>query len=501
LGVSLNKTFYHDLDNDGKDEILISTVGSANYKDSLSGMHDHSAYILALDHKLDFCFKPVEFPGDFTFCLNFPYIAEGISFIGSFIQSFGSEHNIIPQVQIRDINGKLLYKRLIGNQFRGLDCSILPLMQKNGKTKIAVIIPDKGISILGSNLEDKKATKLKTGKSNLAYAFDADCDGDEEIITHGINPGEFYIFRNDLSHKVVFNVDPEQGVVSFQNILRGKENPGFLMQKGNHWYTYEYGFNPSFYWQYPFYLATYLSVLLFILMIRNLQRIQLRKKYETEKKMAELQLLSLRNQMDPHFTFNVLNTIGSVILQNKGDESYDLLMKFSKMIRTTINSANKICRPLTEELNFVKNYLELQQFRHAGYFIYQIAVDPEVNTQQPVPKMILQTYVENALKHGIIPRKGGGELLISVKKVNTCLELSVQDNGIGRRQAKINGSTSTGVGLSILNQYYQVLNRDNINPITEEFIDLTDEHGHPAGTRVVVCIPEGFVFPGISLSN
>jgi LytS/YehU family sensor histidine kinase len=212
--------------------------------------------------------------------------------------------------------------------------------------------------------------------------------------------------------------------------------------------------------------------------------------------MTELQLLSLRNQMDPHFTFNVLNTIGSVILQNKSDESYDMLMKFSRMIRTTISSANKICRSLEEELSFVKNYLELQQFRYQGNFMYQIDLDPVVDTRDTVPKMILQTYVENALKHGLLPRKEGGVLKVEIYRRSNYLELSVTDNGVGRQQAKVNGTVSTGVGLTILNQYYQVLNRRNTRPITEEFIDLFDEFGNPAGTRVVVCIPEGFVFPG-----
>jgi sensor histidine kinase YesM len=173
-----------------------------------------------------------------------------------------------------------------------------------------------------------------------------------------------------------------------------------------------------------------------------------------------------------------------------------MLMKFSRMIRTTISSANKICRSLEEELSFVKNYLELQQFRYQGNFMYQIDLDPVVDTRDTVPKMILQTYVENALKHGLLPRKEGGVLKVEIYRRSNYLELSVTDNGVGRQQAKVNGTVSTGVGLTILNQYYQVLNRRNTRPITEEFIDLFDEFGNPAGTRVVVCIPEGFVFPG-----
>jgi LytS/YehU family sensor histidine kinase len=110
--------------------------------------------------------------------------------------------------------------------------------------------------------------------------------------------------------------------------------------------------------------------------------------------------------------------------------------------------------------------------------------------------MTLQTYVENALKHGLIPRKGGGRLLIEISRESAGIRLKVEDNGVGRQQAKINGTVSTGVGLSITGQYYALLNRENEHPITETFTDLFDEEGKAAGTRVEVFIPEGFLFPG-----
>jgi hypothetical protein len=483
-----------DIDGDGLVEITVTNYGPGNIKDTTLPMQDTCSYVIVLDNNLNFLFPPIVSPGTFSgisnqflFFGNKYYI---VSYWGYNTQSPG-----LPAIKIFDIRGKLLHERSFPFEARTKFKSLSIIAGKTGNGYPILSPHYDQFELFDLQLNPIKKLNIKNGSRKLEF-FDFDQDGEKEAYFEMAKPGEWCILRSSLKHPVVFNTHFSEREPSIYPILRGINNPQFCLQLDNHQYIYEYAFNSVFYWQYPVYLVIYLSVLLFILMIRNLQRIQLRKKYETEKKMAELQLLSLRNQMDPHFTFNVLNTIGSVILQNKGDESYDLLMKFSKMIRTTINSANKICRPLAEELNFVKNYLELQQFRHAGYFIYQIVIDPEINTQQPVPKMILQTYVENALKHGIIPRKGGGELLISVKKVNTCLELSVQDNGIGRQQAKINGSTSTGVGLSILNQYYQVLNRDNTHPITEEFIDLFDEQGNVAGTRVVVCIPEGFVFPG-----
>jgi hypothetical protein len=499
LGGHIGNFDVADIDRDGLAEIAVSNYGPGNIKDKTLPMQDSCSYVIVLDNDLEFLFPPISSPGRFSGIGN-QFLCSGDRYYIVSYWGFNTQSPGLPAIKIYDISGKLIRERSFPFEARTKFKSLSIIAGKNGN-EYPILSPHYDqFELFDLQLNPIKKLKLKNGSRKLEF-FDFDQDGEKEIYFEMAKPGEWCILRSSLKHSVVFKTHFSEREPSIYPILRRDNNPQFCIQLDNHQYIFEYAFNSAFHWQYPVYLVIYLSVLLFILMIRNLQRIQLRKKYETDKKMAELQLLSLRNQMDPHFTFNVLNTIGSVILQNKGDESYDLLMKFSKMIRTTINSANRIVRPLEEELNFVRNYLELQQFRHAGYFTYLIEVDPGINTQQPVPKMILQTYVENALKHGLVPRKGGGELLISVKKVNTSLELSVQDNGIGRQQAKINGSTSTGVGLSIINQYYQLLNRDNTNPITEKFIDLFDEQGNAAGTRVVVCIPEGFVFPGSPVEN
>lgn len=501
LGANIGEAFYKDFDGDGVDEIVVNTIATGNYRNSGEILHDHSAYIMAFNHHLEFCFKPIEFPGDYSICHNLPYAEKGNYYIATYFQPTSTENVHMPQVQLRDIRGNLIRKRLISEWADAKDCNLTVLTQSNGDNTMVLIIPEKEISVLNAELKDIATVSVLTKKNGAVYNFDADNDGDEELILYASKPGEFYLFRNDLSHKATFTVAPQNGGVYFLKILKGNGQSAFLMQNGNFIHTFAYGFNPQFYWQYPVYAGIYLAVLIFILVIGSLQRIQLKKKYETEKRMTELQLLSLHNQMDPHFTFNVLNTIGSVILQNKSDESYELLMKFSKMIRSTLHSSERISRPLKDETEFVQNYLELQQTRYQELFRFNLEIAPSIDLSQPVPKMVLHTYVENALKHGLVPRKRGGELLISVVKREKHLEISVRDNGVGRRQATLNGSTSTGVGLSIISQYYKVLNRKNLSPITEEFIDLFDDQGNAAGTRVVVRIPDGFVFPGSPVDN
>ncbi len=501
LGVSIGKVKYFDLDADGIDELILGTTASANSRDSGSGMNDHSAYIAAMNHNLEFLFKPVAFPGDYHTSYNFPYVENGKAFIGSFLQQYGSEKHIKPQIQIRDIHGKLIRYRESDENFRGPQFSVINLQQKNGNTCLLKVMTEKGIILLDQHLRDQRSIDLKSSEFTENVVFDADNDGNDELLLQSNQTDRYHIVSHDLRNISTFTVEKGEGLISLSMILNGDDPPLFSLSRGIYNYQFSYSFNIYYYWKYPFFISIYLSVFLLLLLIRNHQRNLLRKKFETEKKLAELQLLSLRNQMDPHFTFNVLNTIGAAILQNKNEESYNLLLKFSRMIRTTVSSSDQIYRSLQEELDFVKNYLDLQIIRCNGSFSYTVEMDQTIDPVQPVPKMILQTYVENALKHGLIPKKSGGLLKISAVREEQRISLTIEDNGIGRQQAQINGTLSTGVGLKIMRQYYELLNRNNQFHITEEFSDLYDENGKAAGTRVVICIPEGYIFAGSPLRS
>jgi LytS/YehU family sensor histidine kinase len=120
---------------------------------------------------------------------------------------------------------------------------------------------------------------------------------------------------------------------------------------------------------------------------------------------------------------------------------------------------------------------------------------------QLIPKSCLQTYVENALKHGIAPLKQSGEIKIGITKQEKNLEIKVRDNGVGRANSSKTSSQSTGRGLKIMHQYYELFNKANKENISEEFIDLTDSEGNPTGTEVIIRIPDDFRFSLSSVSN
>jgi len=166
------------------------------------------------------------------------------------------------------------------------------------------------------------------------------------------------------------------------------------------------------------------------------------------------------------------------------------------MLRSILNSSDIVSRTIQEELDFVQNYLEIQKSRFKNLLDYSITVESGINYEIIIPKSSIQTYVENAVKHGLSLKPDGGKVSIHISQSSGYLNISITDNGIGRKHASEMPSSSTGKGNSIMRQYYQLLNRSNKNPIREEFIDMYDEKGNAIGTQVLIGIPDNFNFPG-----
>ncbi|MCX6305675.1 MAG: histidine kinase [Bacteroidetes bacterium] len=261
--------------------------------------------------------------------------------------------------------------------------------------------------------------------------------------------------------------------------------------------SFEILIRPAF-WQTWWFLLLFVMVLagFFFWMgtlVMGIRKRQMQEKLESEKKIAELQLISIRNQIDPHFTFNAMNSIASVILKEEKEKAYSFFVKLSNLIRQVLTSGDKVTRTLAEELVFVQNYLEIEKLRFGDSFQFRINIIQPVNLEQEVPKMVIQTYAENALKHGLLNKKdGNGELVITIGEEGNNLHLEIEDNGIGREQARLIGQKSTGRGMMILNFYYDFFDRYNEHKIIHEVTDLFTEHNKPAGTKVTVIIPTGF---------
>jgi hypothetical protein len=156
-----------------------------------------------------------------------------------------------------------------------------------------------------------------------------------------------------------------------------------------------------------------------------------RKQLRFEKQQAELKQKLLRSQMNPHFMFNTLNAINQYIQTNKGLEASDYLAQYAKLMRQILENSAVEFVSLETEIEFLGNYLDMQQLRFEKSFTYTIKVDNSIDSEQfEIPPMIAQPFIENAIEHGV---RGmvGGEIRVHFSFINNTLTLTVSDNGKG----------------------------------------------------------------------
>lgn len=209
---------------------------------------------------------------------------------------------------------------------------------------------------------------------------------------------------------------------------------------------------------------------------------------EAQEKIGELKVAALRSAMNPHFVFNTLNSIQYFILKNDQLNAVNYLSTFSKLIRSILHNSMHSKIRLAEELEQLKNYVQLELLRFEGKFDFLLVLDEDLDVENiEVSSMIIQPYVENAILHGLNAKIGKGLLKISVKDEGSSLLFEIEDNGIGRKAASkhsfVNSLTHKSLGTSITEERLRLINKRN--GATVEIEDLYTE-GIATGTRVKV---------------
>jgi sensor histidine kinase YesM len=203
---------------------------------------------------------------------------------------------------------------------------------------------------------------------------------------------------------------------------------------------------------------------------------------------------SVIRQFDPHFTFNVLSSVGSLIMSGEKELAYDYLIKFSALLRSLLTEGSVIIKPISEELDFVRQYCEVQKLRFGERFNWSIVVNDNVNIARKVPKLTIQIFVENAIKHGLERKKEGGKIEVILSNKDSCMEIRIIDNGIGREASRRQNTRGTGNGLKILTGLFENIDNGNKERATIELIDLFDDLNQPCGTEAKIIVPEDYHF-------
>jgi sensor histidine kinase YesM len=208
--------------------------------------------------------------------------------------------------------------------------------------------------------------------------------------------------------------------------------------------------------------------------------------YSMNEQLSKAKLEALQSQMNPHFIFNCINSIDALIQSNDKYHATMYLNKFAKLIRNILDSSKQDTISLTKDLDTLKLYIEMEQFRHENKFIAGIKAE-EVLLQDDykVPPLIVQPFVENAILHGLRNKEGNeGILRVEIKKVNDKIQYSITDNGIGRKAAgKIMQNKESHYGMQMSYDRIKLFNKEET--VSVQVNDLYNANA-PSGTEVIV---------------
>jgi len=183
------------------------------------------------------------------------------------------------------------------------------------------------------------------------------------------------------------------------------------------------------------------------------------EKWQLAAEMKDAQLGSLKSQIKPHFIFNTINNIRSLILEDK-EKARDMLLNFSDLFRYALKNTDQSKVELKEELEIVNQYLELLSIQYEDKLHYQIQVDEGLETVE-IPPMMLQLLVENAIKHGISQFKEGGSVLINIERKEGVLTIQVRNTGNLGTASRL--GDQLGVGLANISKRLELIYNGKAN--------------------------------------
>jgi hypothetical protein len=218
----------------------------------------------------------------------------------------------------------------------------------------------------------------------------------------------------------------------------------------------------------------------------------LKKELAVQQQMTELERKALQAQMNPHFIFNCLNSIQRLILEKDEKGAVNYLTRFAKLVRSTLNASAAGKVSLQEEIDLLDNYLRLEKLRFKEAFDYKISADPSLDCDGLVfPPMLLQPYVENAVKHGMAGKERGGKISICLAPLpgkQKGILATITDNGPGLSTRSDSVNDHKSLGMSLTMRRLELLSKEGLKEDAVNVEYLMDNNRVCIGTRVVVKI-------------
>ncbi len=304
---------------------------------------------------------------------------------------------------------------------------------------------------------------------------------------------------------VLYNATTDSGIVSEDELDLKRLAPGSYTLAvrlkdagGEQEMSIPFSIVPAF-WQTTWFLILMIFLGLVLIMaagwiLFKYYRARALKKSEAEKLIAEYRLIALKAQINPHFMSNCIAAIQHLILQNKVNEANEYLAKFSFLVRQVLNLSNKSLVPLKEDIEIIELYIKLERLRFDKIAV-EFHIDPQIDTRSTfIPPLLSQPIIENAIWHGLLalgPDKTP-LLSLSIKQAAGTIRIIIQDNGVGRAMSgKSISNSRESKGIAITRQRIENLKFISGQDLASlSYEDLLDVNGAPAGTRVVISLPD-----------
>jgi LytS/YehU family sensor histidine kinase len=197
--------------------------------------------------------------------------------------------------------------------------------------------------------------------------------------------------------------------------------------------------------------------------------------------------------MNPHFIFNSLCAIQDYMFNNNAKEAGNFLSRFAALMRQILENSRTEYITIENEISMLNNYLEIQKLRFEKKFTYQIDIDKAIDKETiGIPPMLAQPFIENAIEHGLIPKKEAGKILIRLHLQNGLINYEIEDNGVGRKKAlntkEDQKAANKSLATTLTRERLAYLKKQTGKDSFFQIIDLM-ENDKPAGTKVTFCIP------------
>lgn len=474
-----------DLDKDGRDEILLNTVAPENFKSHIP-YRDSISWFMILDEDLQFYMPPEPKNGAPSWISVEPFIHEGSHYLMSY-HRYRVEDDYHALMAIYDSSLKLINSRVLeGHEQSGHHMYRPPGLFE---LKDIIFLNNEDVKTFNFDLQQTDSIRNLTNFGyNAEVLFDADGDGEKEIVFMSLD--RLIIFKSDYTESASLEL-PKQARTSrtlVSLVENGDAYPLLHIQVEERRYVVSYEKNKWVKYRELVYPGIFLLLFgLFYLWVFFQSKIVSRR-YEKDRLISQLQLQSIKNQLDPHFTYNALNAVGSLIYKGEKELAYQYLRGLTDLLRMVSADSSQVTWTLEEELEFVNRYLEIEKLRFKEKFIYSVKVEKDEHKTSEVPKMSILSFVENAIKHGLRHKDYDRFLEIEVISLNKGIKILIRDNGIGRAAAVKYRDEDSGKGIKMMKQYFRQFNEATGQRAHFRVKDLFEYDLKPSGTVVEVTI-------------